>query len=50
MINLQNLLDDDKGYETVRQLRGPAGVRCPHGGAVDISKQGRDTTPPAWQQ
>ena len=30
MINLQNLLDDAKCYETVRRLRWPVGVRCPH--------------------
>ena len=29
MINLQNLLDDVKCYETVRQLRWPDGVCCP---------------------
>lgn len=49
MINLQNLLDDVKCYETVRRLRWPNGVRCPHGGAAEFAKQGRDTTPPARQ-
>ena len=44
MINLQPLLDDAKRYETIRQLRWPAGVRCPHCGAAEITKQGRDTT------
>ncbi len=34
MINLQNLLDDAKYYETVRQLRWTVGVRCPHCGAL----------------
>lgn len=47
MINLQNLLDDAKCYETVRQLRWPVGVRCPHCDAAAITKQGRDTTQPA---
>lgn len=50
MINLQNLLDDVKCYETLRQLRWPDGVRCPHCGATDITKQGRDTTQPARQK
>ena len=50
MINLQNLLDDVKCYETVRQLRWPDGVRCPHCGAAAITKQGRDTTQPARQK
>lgn len=47
MINLQNLLDDAKCYETVRQLRWPGGVRCPRCDAAAITKQGRDTTQPA---
>ncbi len=47
MINLQNLLDDVKCYDTVRQLRWPDGVRCPHCGAAAITQQGRDTTQPA---
>jgi len=50
MINLQNLLDDIKCYETVRQLRWPDGVRCPHCGAAEVTKQGRDTTQPARQK
>ena len=50
MINLQNLLDDVKCDETVRQLRWPDGVRCPHCGATTVTKQGRDTTQPARQQ
>lgn len=47
MIKLQNLLDDAKCYETVRQLRWPAGVRCPHCGVAEVTKQGRDPTQPA---
>ena len=47
MIKLQNLLDDVKCYETVRQSQWPDGVRCPHCGAATITKQGRDTTQPA---
>jgi transposase-like protein len=50
MINLENLLDDVKCYEPVRQLRWPDGVRCPHCGAAALTKQGRDTTQPARQQ
>ena len=50
MINLQNLLDDAKCYETIRQLRWPGEVRCPHCGATAITKQGRDTTQPARQK
>lgn len=47
MIKLQDLLDDVKCYETVRQSQWPDGVRCPHCGAATITKQGRDTTQPA---
>ncbi len=50
MINIQNLLDDVKCYETVRRLRWPNGVRCPHCGAAEFTKQGRDTTQPARQK
>ena len=50
MIPLQNLLDDVKCYETIRQLRWPEGVRCPHCGAAAITKQGRDTSQPARQK
>jgi transposase-like protein len=50
MIPLQNLLDDIKCYETIRQLRWPDGVCCPHCGAVAVTKQGRDTTQPARQK
>src|SRR5512143_311857 len=50
MLNLQNLLDDVKCYETVRQLRWPDGVRCPHCGAANVTKQGHDTTQPARQK
>ena len=44
MINLQNLLDDAKCYETVRRLRWPVGVRCPHCDAAAITSRGG--TPP----
>ena len=50
MINLPNLLDDVKCYETIRQLRWPGGVRCPHCGAAEVTQQGRDTTQPARQK
>ncbi|MEI2771447.1 MAG: transposase [Candidatus Competibacter sp.] len=37
MIDLQNLLDDAKCYEMVRQLRWPTGVRCPHCESAEIT-------------
>ena len=42
MINIQHLIDDAKCYETVRGLRWPEGVRCPHCGSAEVSKRGRD--------
>lgn len=50
MVNLQRLIDDAKCYEAVRALRWPAGVRCPHCAASQVTKQGRDTTQPARQK
>ena len=50
MINLQNRLDDVKCYETLRPLRWPEGVRCPHCGGAAITQQGRDTTQAARQK
>ena len=50
MINLQDLLDEVRCYETVRQLRWPDGVRCPRCDAAEVTKQGRDTTQPARQK
>lgn len=44
MLNIQNLIDDAKCYETVRELRWPEGVRCAHCASEQITKQGRDTT------
>jgi transposase-like protein len=50
MLALHSLLDDRKCYETVRRLRWPQGVRCPHCGADEISKQGFDMTQKARQK
>jgi transposase-like protein len=50
MIKLQNLLDDTKCYETVRELRWPEGVACPRCHSKAISKQGFDQTQPARQK
>ncbi len=50
MINRQNRLDDAKCYETIRRLRWPAGVCCPHCESAGVTKQGRDFTQPARQK
>ncbi len=46
VVNLQNLVDDAKCFETVRQLRWPEGVACPHCSSQDVIGQGRDETQP----
>jgi transposase len=50
MLHIQNLIDDAKCFETVRQLRWPGGVVCPHCGSGHVTKQGRDETQPARQR
>lgn len=50
MLNLQQLIDEAKCYETVRELRWPAGVRCAHCDSRQVTKQGWDTTPPHRQK
>lgn len=42
MINIQQLMDDAKCDETVRELRWEDGVRCPHCSAKDVIKRGHD--------
>lgn len=43
MFTIQNLLDDAKCYEQVRQLRWPKGVACPHCESAAINKRGFHT-------
>ena len=50
MINIQNLVDDAKCFEVVRQLRWPDGVRCPACGVADIAKRGFHTHQTARQR
>lgn len=40
MIKIQELIDDAKCYEHVRELRWPAGVECPHCGSCKYKKRG----------
>jgi transposase len=49
MLNIQALIDDGKCFETVRNLRWPNGVTCPHCDSPRVTKQGRDSTQPARQ-
>jgi len=49
-LNIQNLIDDIKCFETVRSLRWPDGVTCPHCASSQVIKKGRDDTQPARQR
>lgn len=50
MIQLHRLLDQAKCYETVRELRWPEGVECPHCKSKNPTKQGKDETQPHRQR
>jgi transposase-like protein len=50
MINIQNLIDDAKCFEVIRQVRWPNGVRCPGCDAADSTKRGFHTQQPARQR
>ena len=44
MVNIQNLFDDAKCFQTVRDMRWPDGVACPSCDSTSIVKNGRDDT------
>jgi transposase-like protein len=50
MLNIQNLIDDVKCFETVRSMRWPEGVTCPHCASSQVIKKGCDDTQPARQR
>jgi hypothetical protein len=50
MINLQKLMDDTKGDETVRERRWLKGGCGPPWGSIEVTTPGRDTPPPARQK
>src|ERR671916_1304461 len=50
MVNIQDLFDDAKCYQTVRDLRWPDGVTCPHCSSASVIKDGRDDTEPHRQR
>src|SRR3954452_9556181 len=47
MLNILNLIDDVKCFETVRSLRWPDGVSCPHCASSRVIHKGGDDTQPA---
>ncbi len=44
MVNIRDLIDDAKCYQTVRDMRWPDGVLCPHCSSQTVIKDGRDDT------
>ncbi len=50
IVNIQNLVDDAKCFETVPQMRWPEGVICPHCDSPRVTKQGHDEAQPARQK
>ena len=50
LINLQTLIDEQKCYETVRQLRWSEGVNCCKCGSKHVVKRGFDQTQPYRQR
>ena len=43
-VNIHNLIDNAKCYETVRTLRWSEGITCPHCESSNIIKRGQDDT------
>lgn len=50
LITIRNLISDEQCYETVRRMRWPDGVRCPHCQASAVIKRGTDEAQPARQK
>ncbi len=44
MVNIQDLIDDAKCYQTIREMRWPDGVICPRCSSDSVIKNGRDDT------
>jgi transposase-like protein len=41
MLNIQELIDDERCYAEVRKLRWPTGVHCPKCNSSEITKRGK---------
>jgi transposase-like protein len=41
-VNIRGLIDDARCFETVRHLRWPDGVHCPHCGSDKVARHGHD--------
>jgi len=49
-LTLLPLIDDQKCFESVRKLRWPDGVTCPHCDSPGVTKRGLDETQPCRQR
>jgi transposase-like protein len=49
-VRIHHLVSDEQCYDTIRDLRWPDGVRCPHCDSENTIKRGRDDTQPARQR
>jgi len=50
MVNIRDLIDDAKCYQTVRAMRWPDKLTCPHCSSDSVIKDGRDDTEPHRQR
>ncbi|MGC1528525.1 MAG: IS1595 family transposase [Phormidesmis sp.] len=50
MLTLSKLIDENKCYEIIRQLRWPDGVSCVECGSSSVTKRGKHETHPARQR
>lgn len=50
LVRIQNLINDQRCYETVRELRWPQGVRCPSCDADQVIRRGRHANQPDRQR
>ncbi|WP_245807837.1 transposase [Crenothrix polyspora] len=46
-LNINNLIDENKCYDAIRQSRWPHGVDCPHCTSNNINKRGKNHRQPA---
>ena len=49
-VNIKNLIDDVRCYQTIRELRWPDGIVCPSCESKQVIKRGFDDTEPARQR
>src|SRR3954447_21879103 len=50
MVNIQDLFDDAKCYQAIREMRWPDGVTCPYCSSDSVIKNGMNETQPRRQR